>query len=78
MELYRCAHAVQAMPRALEASFMGGEDFATANSILCHPRAELVAKIVLAVVPKDGGEPIETFLPIEKATRMLGYQPRYR
>ena len=70
-------HVTLVMPKALEAAFTGGEVFANANTVMCHSNAEPVATIFLAVALTDGGESNETRLSVEKATRMLGYQPLY-
>jgi len=50
---------------------------ANADTIITRPNAELMAEIFPDVPLKDGVGPNATLLSIEKAKRVLGYEPRY-
>ena len=71
--------AAQAIRKALEAPLKGAEVFIIANtdSVMSRPNTELMAEIFPGVPIKDGVGPNETLLSIEKARRVLGYEPRH-
>ncbi len=69
----------QAVARALETSGPGFETFiiANADTVMSRPSAELAAEVFPDVeVVKELGEH-ETLFSIEKARRMLGYEPEH-
>ncbi|MCU1416083.1 MAG: UDP-glucose 4-epimerase [Schumannella sp.] len=69
----------QAVVRALEANRPGFETYiiAAADSVMSRPNAELVAEVFPdAPVTRDLGEH-DTMLSIDKARRLLGYEPRH-
>ena len=69
----------QAIRRALEADFTGAEAFiiANADTVMSRPNAELVAEQFPGVELREGIGDTETLLAIDKARRMLGYEPAY-
>lgn len=69
----------QAVRRALEASLTGPEVFiiANADTVVRRPNRELVAQFFPGVPYTEGTDPNETLLSIDKARRMLGYEPQY-
>ena len=70
----------QAIRRALETPFTGAERFVIANSdtVMSRPNAELVAEVFPGVEFRaDGLGPNDTLLAIDKARRMLGYEPEH-
>ena len=70
----------QAVVRALEANRPGFETYiiAASDTVMSRPNAELVAEVFPDVpVARDLGEN-DTMLSIEKARRLLGYEPRFR
>ena len=71
--------AAQAIRKALQAPITGAEVFiiANADTVMRRPNAELMAELFPTVPLTEGVGPHETLLSIEKARRMLGYQPRY-
>ncbi len=71
--------AAQAVRKAIEASFTGAEIFiiANADTVMRRPNSELMAEVYPGVTLKEGVGSNETLLGIEKAKRMLGYQPQY-
>jgi nucleoside-diphosphate-sugar epimerase len=71
--------AAQAIRKALEAPITGAEVFiiANADTVMRRPNAELMAELFPTVPLTEGVGPHETLLSIEKARRMLGYQPRH-
>jgi nucleoside-diphosphate-sugar epimerase len=71
--------AAQAIRKALEAPFKGFETFIIANAetVMSRPNSELVAECFPGVPLKKELGRNETLLSIEKARRMLGYEPRY-
>ena len=71
--------AAQAIRKALEAPIKGAEVFIIANAdgVMSRPNADLMAEIFPGVAIKDGVGPNETLLSIEKARRVLGYEPRH-
>ena len=72
--------AAQAIRKALEAAFKGAEVFIIANAetVMLRSDAELLAQVFPDVpLRKEGLGRNETLLSIEKAKRMLGYQPEH-
>jgi nucleoside-diphosphate-sugar epimerase len=71
--------AAQAIRRALEAPLKGAEVFIIANSdtVMSRPTAELLAEVFANVSLKKQLGPNETLLSIEKARRVLGYEPQH-
>jgi nucleoside-diphosphate-sugar epimerase len=71
--------AAQAIRKALEAPIKGAEVFiiANADTVLERPNEELLAQFFPGVPAKEEFGPNETLLSIEKARRMLGYEPVY-
>ncbi|WP_341933287.1 NAD(P)-dependent oxidoreductase [Microbacterium sp. LWO14-1.2] len=69
----------QAVRRALEVAPPGFEQYiiAAADTVMSRPNAELLAEVFPDVpVAREVGEN-ETLLAIDKARRMLGYDPQY-
>jgi nucleoside-diphosphate-sugar epimerase len=71
--------AAQAIRRSLEATMTGADVFiiANADTTMSRPNAELMAEIFPGVPAKKEFGPNETLLSIEKARRVLGYEPEY-
>ena len=71
--------AAQAMRRALEATIKGAEAFiiANADTVMSRPTSELLAEVFPNVPVKKQLGQNETPLSIEKARRMLGYEPQH-
>jgi len=71
--------ASQAIRRALEAPIRGAEIFVIANAdtVMSRPNAELMAEVYPGVPLAQGASGNETLLSIEKARRLLGYQPQH-
>lgn len=71
--------AAQAVRRSLETSLTGAEVFIIANSdtTMSRPNAELLADVFPGVPAKREFGLNETLLSIEKARRILGYEPEY-
>jgi nucleoside-diphosphate-sugar epimerase len=71
--------AAQAIRKALEAPLKGAEVFIIANAetVMSRPNAELMAEAFPGVPLKEGLGLNETLLSIEKARRLLGYEPQY-
>jgi nucleoside-diphosphate-sugar epimerase len=69
----------QACRLALEADIQGADHFtiAAADTLMREPSAALMAKAFPGVPVKPGIGEHETLLSIDKAKRILGYQPRY-
>ena len=69
----------QAVRRALEAEITGAEVFVIANAdtVMSRPNAELVAEVFPAAPLADGVGANDTLLSIEKARRILGYEPEH-
>jgi nucleoside-diphosphate-sugar epimerase len=69
----------QAVRLALESPLKGTEVFIIANSdtVMSRPSAELVAEVFPDVPVKGSLEGRVTLLSIEKARRVLGYEPRH-
>ncbi|WP_102194538.1 NAD-dependent epimerase/dehydratase family protein [Microbacterium aurantiacum] len=69
----------QAVQRALEVAAPGFDRFiiAAADTVMSRPNAELIAEVFPGVpVTREVG-PNETLLSIEKARRILGFEPRH-
>ena len=71
--------AAQAFRLALESNLKGAEIFVIANadSVMNRPNEELLNELYPNVPHKRTFGPKETLLSIEKARRVLGYEPRY-
>jgi len=69
--------SAQACRLGLEADITGAEAFiiASADSVMERPNSELMAEVFPGVPLKDGTGEHETLLSVEKAKRMLGYEP---
>lgn len=69
----------QAVEKALEASRPGFDRFiiAAADTVMSRPNAELLAEVFPDVPHKREFGDNETLLSIEKARRVLGYEPRH-
>ena len=69
----------QAIRKALEAPIQGAEVFIIANAdgVMNRPNAELLAEVFPGVPAAGEFGPNDTLLSIEKARRMLGYQPQH-
>lgn len=71
--------AAQAIRKALEASLKGFQVFliANADTVMSRPNSELIAATYPEVPLRKEVEPNETLQSIEKARRVLGYEPQY-
>jgi nucleoside-diphosphate-sugar epimerase len=71
--------AAQAVRLALESNLKGAEVFiiANADTVMNRSNDELLRELYAGVPRKRGFGPNETLLSIEKARRVLGYEPRY-
>jgi len=71
--------AAQAIRRALEAALKGADVFIIANSdtVMSRPTSELLAEVFPDVAMKKQLGPNETLLSIEKARRVLGFEPQH-
>ncbi|HWK68880.1 MAG TPA: NAD(P)-dependent oxidoreductase [Rhizobiaceae bacterium] len=71
--------AAQAIRKALEAPIKGAEVFiiANADTVMSRPNAELMAEIYPDIALKEGVGENETLLSIDKARRILGYEPQH-
>ena len=69
----------QAIRKALEASLRGAHIFiiANADTVLTRSNAEVLSEFCPSVPLKRTFAPNETLLSIEKARRVLGYEPQY-
>jgi nucleoside-diphosphate-sugar epimerase len=69
----------QAIRRALEVGITGAEVFVIANAdtVMSRPNVELVAEVFPGVPLADGVGQNDTLLSIEKARRVLGYEPQH-
>jgi nucleoside-diphosphate-sugar epimerase len=69
----------QAIRKALEAPIKGFSAFIIANAetVMSRPNAELIAECFPGVPVKKAFGPNETLLSIEKARRILGYEPQH-
>lgn len=71
--------ASQAIRKALESDLTGADIFiiANADTVMSRPNAELLAEVFPGVPVKRAFGPHETLLSIDKARRMLGYEPQH-
>jgi nucleoside-diphosphate-sugar epimerase len=71
--------AAQAVRRALEHGARGMDVFIIANqdTVMTRPNAELLAEVYPDVPVRREVGPNETLLSIEKARRVLGYEPEH-
>ena len=71
--------AAQAIRLAIEAPIKGAEVFiiANADTVMSRPNAELMAEVFPGVPLKDNLGDNETLLSIERARRLLRYEPKY-
>jgi nucleoside-diphosphate-sugar epimerase len=71
--------AAQAIRKALEVEIKGAEVFIIANAdgVMSRPNTELMAEVFPDVPMKPGVGPNETLLSIERARRVLGYEPQH-
>jgi nucleoside-diphosphate-sugar epimerase len=69
----------QAVRRALESDLTGFEIFVIANAdgVMDRPNAELLAECFPDVEVRGNPGPHETLLSIDKARRLLGYEPQH-
>jgi nucleoside-diphosphate-sugar epimerase len=69
----------QAVRKAIEAQFKGFEAFiiANADTVMSRANADLLAEVFPGIEYKRQFGPNETLLSIEKARRMLGYDPQH-
>ena len=69
----------QAVRRALEADVTGVEAFiiAAADTVMRRPSRELMAEVFPGVPVKDDLATHGTLLGIDKARRLLGYDPEF-
>ena len=69
----------QAVRKALEATFTGFEAFiiANADTVMRRPNRELLAEVFPTVEVRPGVTANGTLFSIEKAKRLLGYQPEH-
>jgi len=72
--------AAQAMRKALESKLKGAEIFIIANAetVMTRRSAALMAEVFPKVEVRKALRGTETLLSIEKARRVLGYEPEYR
>ena len=70
----------QAVRRALEADVTGSEVciVAAADTVMTRPSAELMAEVFPSVPMRRPVKDRETLLSIDKARRLLGYEPEHR
>jgi nucleoside-diphosphate-sugar epimerase len=71
--------AAQAVRKAIEAPLKGAEVFiiANADTVMTTPITQLVAQFYPGVPWKREVGPLESVFSIEKARRLLGYEPQY-
>ena len=71
--------AAQAVRKAVEAPLKGAEVFiiANADTVMTTPITQLVAEFYPGVPWKREVGPLESVFSIEKARRLLGYEPQY-
>jgi nucleoside-diphosphate-sugar epimerase len=69
----------QAVRKALEADLTGAEVFIIANgdTVMTRPNAELAREVFPDVPLAPDGGPHDTLLSIDKARRLLGYEPQH-
>jgi nucleoside-diphosphate-sugar epimerase len=73
------SHVAQAVRRALEADVAGAEAFiiAAADTVMRRPSRELMAEVFPGVPVRDGLPEHGTLLGVDKARRLLGYEPEF-
>ena len=73
------SHVGLSVRRALEADVRGAEAFivAAADTVMRRPSRELMAEVYPGVPVRDSLGEHETLLCIDKARRMLGYEPSF-
>lgn len=73
------SHVAQSVRRALEAEVAGAEAFiiAAADTVMRRPSRELMAEVFPGVPAKDDLAEHGTLLGIDKARRLLGYEPEF-
>jgi nucleoside-diphosphate-sugar epimerase len=71
--------AAQAIRKSLEAPLTGADVFiiANADTVMSRPISELMAEVFPNVPLSKNLEPHETLLSIEKARRVIGYEPEH-
>lgn len=71
--------AAQGVRKALDAKLTGAQIFiiANADTVMSRPNTELAAEVFPGVPIKSGTGPNETLLSIDKARRVLGYEPEH-
>ena len=71
--------AAQAVRKALHVDLTGADHFiiANADSVMTRPSADLMAEVFPGVPLRGKVEGTQTLLSIEKARRMLGYEPEH-
>ncbi|MBC7784899.1 MAG: NAD(P)-dependent oxidoreductase [Burkholderiales bacterium] len=71
--------AALAIRKSIESTLKGAEVFiiANADTVMSRPNAELLAEVFPGVPVKRPFGPHETLLSIEKARRMLGFEPQH-
>lgn len=71
--------AAQAIRRAIEAPLKGADVFiiASSDTVMSRPTSELLAEVFPDAALKKQLGPNETLLSIEKARRVLGYEPQH-
>jgi nucleoside-diphosphate-sugar epimerase len=69
----------QAVRKSLEANVKGADVFiiANADTVMSRSNAELVVQVYPGVPYHETAGPNDTLLSIEKARRILGYEPRF-
>jgi nucleoside-diphosphate-sugar epimerase len=73
------SHVAQSVRRALEAEITGAEALiiAAADTVMTRPSRELMAEVFPGVPVRDGLAEHGTLLGIDKARRLLGYEPEF-
>lgn len=73
------SHVAQSVRAALAADVRGAEAFviAAADTVMRRPSRDLMAEVFPGVPVRDGLPEHGTLLGIDKARRLLGYQPRF-
>jgi nucleoside-diphosphate-sugar epimerase len=73
------SHVAQSVRCALEAEVAGAEAFiiAAADTVMRRPSRELMAEVYPGVPVRDGLPEHGTLLGIDKARRLLGYEPEF-
>jgi nucleoside-diphosphate-sugar epimerase len=73
------SHVAQSVRRALEADIRGADAFiiAAADTVMRTPSRELMATVFPGVPIRPGVQGNATLLSIEKARRVLGYEPEF-